>query len=125
MNEFEKSDGNLTIQSLAKIGKITYGGPLFGSEEYAKLINARHKEVVQVAGYDRLRTLLGLNISYDLYMPGMEEPFHYRLTGDRLLTGPFCIETSTYAANVWAYILTIIIVVIAAGCPFIRRKKKP
>jgi hypothetical protein len=47
---------------------------------------------------------------------------HYQLGGERLISGPYTITASSRVANVWAYIVTILVILLAIGSLLLRKK---
>ena len=77
--------------------------------------------------------LLGmLDFPYDLVMPGKPidsgigiidgDIIRYHLTGERLIPGTFTIAATSRVTNVWAFIATLLIILLAVGSFFYRRK---
>ena len=68
--------------------------------------------------------------NYDLVMPGRVldagmgeydgEVIHYRLGGERMIPGDYTITATSRVTNVWAFIVTILVVVVAIGSFFYR-----
>ena len=73
--------------------------------------------------------------NYDLVMPGRVldaglgeydgEVIHYRLGGERMIPGDYTITATSRVTNVWAFIVTILVVLLAIGSFCYRRKTKP
>ena len=76
--------------------------------------------------------LMELFLDYDLVMPGKVtdagmglydgEVIHYRLTGERLIPGPYTIAATSRVTNIWAFIVTFLVILLAIGSFFYRRK---
>jgi hypothetical protein len=49
---------------------------------------------------------------------------HYRLGGERMIPGSYTITASSRVTNVWAFIVTCLVVLIAIGTFFFRRAKQ-
>lgn len=91
-------------------------------------------------GYDSLKrdptylTMVSFQRDYDLVMPGrvldagMGEydgnVIHYRVSGDRTIPNDYkySITATSRVTNVWAFIVTILVVLLAIGSFFYRRK---
>ena len=81
------------------------------------------------AQYDQL---LSFGSPYDLVMPGTVtdagtgeydgEVIHYQLGGERMIPGPYTISATSRVTNLWAFIVTSIVVLLALGSFFYRRK---
>jgi len=76
--------------------------------------------------------LLSFGAPYDLVMPGTVtdagmgeydgKVIHYQLGGERLISGPYTIAATSRVTNVWAFIVTGLVVVFAIGIFFYRRE---
>jgi hypothetical protein len=76
--------------------------------------------------------LMELFLDYDLVMPGKVtdagmglydgEVIHYRLTGERLIPGPYTIAATSRVTNIWAFLVTFLVILLAIGSFFYRRK---
>ena len=77
--------------------------------------------------------ILSFGTNYDLHMPGTVtdagmgqydgDVIHYRLGGERMIPGSYTINASSRVTNVWAFIVTILVILIAIGT-FVFRKKR-
>jgi hypothetical protein len=77
--------------------------------------------------------ILSFGTNYDLHMPGTVTDagmgqydgnvIHYRLGGERMIPGSYTINASSRVTNVWAFIVTILVNLIAIGT-FVFRKKR-
>lgn len=77
--------------------------------------------------------ILSFGAPYDLVMPGTVTDagmgqydgnvIHYRLGGERMIPGSYTINASSRVTNVWAFIVTILVILIAIGT-FVFRKKR-
>ena len=94
-------------------------------------------------GYDSLKreitylTMVSFQRDYDLVMPGrvldagMGEydgnVIHYRVSGDRTIPNDYkySITATSRVANVWAFVVTFLVILLAVGSFFYRRKTKP
>ena len=85
---------------------------------------------------DKLSTQLnifGFDVPYVLMMPGWvinpgtgvirDGAIHYQLTGERLIPGDYIISATSRVTHIWAYIATLLVILIAIGSFFYRRKK--
>ena len=101
----------------------------YKSDAYASWFNDSIPE--QYTGYGQV---MGIFLDYDLVMPGKVidagvglydgEVIHYRLTGERLIPGPYTISATSRVTNIWAFIVTFIVIVLAVGSFFIHKKLK-
>ena len=91
-------------------------------------------------GYDSLKreitylTMVSFQRDYDLVMPGrvldagMGEydgnVIHYRVSGDRTIPNDYkySITATSRVANVWAFVVTFLVILLAVGSFFYRRK---
>lgn len=77
---------------------------------------------------------LSFGTNYDLVMPGRVldagmgeydgEVIHYRLGGEHMIPGDYTITATSRVTNVWAFIVTILVVAVAIGSFFYRRRPK-
>lgn len=84
-------------------------------------------------GTAQYEQLLSFGAPYDLVMPGTVTDagmgqydgnvIHYRLGGERMIPGSYTINASSRVTNVWAFIVTILVILIAIGT-FVFRKKR-
>ena len=83
-------------------------------------------------GFAQYERLLSFGYPYDLVMPGTVtdagmgeydgKVIHYQLGGERLISGPYTITASSRVANVWAYIVTALIILLALGSLLLHKK---
>lgn len=83
-------------------------------------------------GLGQYGQLLSFGTNYDLVMPGRVldagmgeydgEVIHYRLGGERMIPGAYTITASSRVTNIWAFIVTFLVIVLAIGSFFYRRK---
>ena len=83
-------------------------------------------------GFAQYERLLSFGYPYDLVMPGTVtdagmgeydgKVIHYQLGGERLITGPYAITASSRVVNVWAYIVTALIILLALGSLLLHKK---
>jgi len=100
---------------------------LFHSESYSSFLKSCEEEP---EGYAQL---LSFSTTYDLKMPGTivdagmgeydGEVIHYRLSGERLIPGSFTITATSRVTNIWAFIVTLLIIVLAIGSFLYQRKR--
>ena len=122
MTTFMEQEGDWGLGDLGRISSVAFYG-LFGSVAYSDVINQYPDEVLRLSGLDRLSSLQDLDIDYQLLLPGMDKPLKYRLTGDRLLLAPYEISAYSSTVNLWTYVVTALVVLVALGSLFIRRKR--
>ena len=79
--------------------------------------------------------LLSFNTNYDLVMPGKVtdaglgeydgQVIHYRLSGDRFIPAAYkyTIAATSRVTHVWSFIVTSLVILLAIGSFFVRRKK--
>jgi hypothetical protein len=73
------------------------------------------------------------NVQYTLTMPGRvvdagtgevrDGVVYYPLNGERLIPHDYVITATSHVTNLWAYIVTLLIILLAIGSFFYRRKK--
>ena len=78
--------------------------------------------------------ILSFGTNYDLQMPGTVidagmgqydgDVIHYRLGGERMIPGSYTITATSRVTNIWAFIVTFLIVFIAIGSFFFRKKHR-
>ena len=78
--------------------------------------------------------ILSFGTNYDLKMPGTVidagmgqydgDVIHYRLGGERMIPGSYTITASSRVTNIWAFVVTFLIVLIAIGTFFFRKKRR-
>lgn len=83
-------------------------------------------------GLGQYGQLLSFGTSYGLVMPGRVldagmgqydgEVIHYRLGGERMIPGDYTITATSRVTNIWAFIVTILVVILAIGSFCYRRK---
>lgn len=82
--------------------------------------------------YMSYKYILAMKHQYDLVMPGRVldsgigkldgSVIHYKFSGERLIPHDYVITATSRVTNVWAFIVTILIIVLAIGSFFIRKK---
>ena len=75
---------------------------------------------------------LSFGTSYDLVMPGRVldagmgqydgDVIHYRLGGERMIPGDYTITATSRVTNIWAFIVTLLVILLAIGSFFYLRK---
>lgn len=81
--------------------------------------------------YTKHGQIMELFLDYDLVMPGKVrdagmglydgEVIHYKLTGDRLIPGSYTITATSRVTNIWAFVVTLLVIAIAVGSFFYRK----
>ena len=107
-------------------GITTQMETIFHTDAYTKFFQTYKGGPAQ---YDQL---LSFGSPYDLVMPGTVtdagigeydgEVIHYQLGGERMIPGPYTISATSRVTNLWAFIVTGLVVVLALGSFFYRRK---
>ena len=102
---------------------------VFQSDAYTEFLQSYK------GGLGQYESLLSFGSNYDLVMPGRVldaglgeydgEVIHYRLGGERMIPGDYTITATSRVTNVWAFIVTILVVLLAIGSFCYRRKTKP
>ena len=84
-------------------------------------------------GFEPYVQLLSFGTNYDLKMPGAVidagigqydgDVIHYRLGGEQMIPGSYTITATSRVTNIWAFVVTFLIVLIAIGSFFFRKKR--
>ena len=111
-NEGDGQKGYIT----ALIGKD------FQSDAYSQFLKSYN------GGLGQYERLLSFGNDYDLVMPGRVldagmgeydgEVIHYRLGGERMIPGDYTITATSRVTNIWAFLVTILVVLFAVGSFF-------
>ena len=98
---------------------------IFQSDAYTEFLHSYKGALGQYGS-------LSFGTNYDLVMPGRVldaglgeydgEVIHYRLGGERMIPGNYTITATSRVTNVWAFIVTFLVVVLAIGSFCYRRK---
>ncbi len=101
---------------------------VFHSDAYSQFLQSYE------GGLDGYEQLLSFGTNYDLVMPGrvlnagMGEYdgalIHYRLGGERMIPGDYSISATSRITNVWAFVVTVLVILLAIGSFFPRHRKK-
>ena len=85
-------------------------------------------------GFEPYVQLLSFGNNYDLKMPGTVidagigqydgDVIHYRLGGEQMIPGSYTITATSRVTNFWAFVVTFLIVLIAIGSFFFRKKHR-
>jgi hypothetical protein len=105
----------------------------YHSDAYAPVLqNNERLDSAITNRYNGYLLLMMLNFQYDLVMPGKPinsdtgfiegNVIHYRLTGERLIPHAYTISATSRITNIWAFIVTILIITLAIGSFFYRKK---
>ena len=99
---------------------------VFQSDVYTEFLRSYEGGLGQYGG------LLSFGNNYDLVMPGRVldagmgeydgEVIHYRLGGERMIPGDYTITATSRVTNVWAFVVTFLVILLAVGSFFYRRK---
>lgn len=103
----------------------------YQSEAFTSWTNLRDSLDHQYTKYGHI---LALSTAYDLVMPGKVtdagmgtydgQVIHYKLTGERLIPGAYTIAATSRVTNVWAFVVTLFVILLAIGS-FLYRRKRP
>lgn len=124
--------------TLAMTPAILNQQPYNNGETIMKVINDYFKSdaiTSAICLYDSIDThytkhghIMELFLDYDLVMPGRVidagmglydgKIIHYRLTGERLIPGPYTITATSRVTNIWAFIVTFLVILVAVGSFF-------
>ena len=116
------------LEPVAKILKVYYHTdafqPIFSED--------RHWDRILDHQYMSLKYLMWMKPQLNLVMPGRVidggmgkvdgNVIRYRFSGERLLPHDYVISATSRVTHVWAYIATILVIIIAIGSFFYRRK---
>ena len=90
----------------------------FQSEAYTQFLHSYKGGLGQYGS-------LSFGTNYDLVMPGRVldagmgqydgEVIHYRLGGERMIPGDYTITATSRVTNVWAFVVTILVILLAVG----------
>jgi len=118
------------ISQVSKIIKDFYHSdaytPLFSdSKEWERVLDKKYKS------YEYLMMMAP---QLDYVMPGKVidagngvvdgDVVHYKFSGERLIPHPFDVVITSRVTNVWAFVVTALVVLLAIGCLFYRRIRK-
>ena len=118
------------IGQVSKIIKDFYHSdaytPLFSdSTKWERLLETKYKS------YENLVTM---KPTLDYVMPSKvidagngvveDNVVHYKFSGERLIPHPFDVTITSRVTNVWAFVVTALVVLLAIGCLFYRRIRK-
>lgn len=104
-------------------------GQRFSTDAYNQLLESDSLGLNQ--GYEQL---LSFSTNYDLVMPGKVldtgageydgNVIHYRLSGDRTIPNgyKYSITATSRVTNVWAFVVTFLVIALAIGSFFLRRR---
>ena len=62
------------------------------------------------------------NIIKDFYHS--DAVVHYKFSGERLIPHPYDVTITSRVSNIWAFVVTALVVLLAIGCLFYRRIRK-
>ena len=99
---------------------------IFQTDAYTKFLQSYK------GGPAQYEQLLSFGTAYDLVMPGTVtdagmgeyegDVIHYRLTGEQLIPGAYTIAAASRVTNVWAFAVTLLVILLAVGSFLYRRK---
>ena len=112
-------------EDMGKNGFIALLPDVFQSEAYTQFLHSYK------GGLGQYGPLLSFDNSYDLVMPGRVlnagmgqydgEVIHYRLGGERMIPGAYTINATSRVTNIWAFVVTFLVIALAIGSFFIHR----
>lgn len=119
----------VNVEPVDKLEKIFHSNayaPFF--DEETPLGKGLNKEL------DDQLSIFWFSVSYSLTMPGTvvnpgtgvlkDGVIYYPLTGERLIPGDYTITATSRVTNIWAYVVTILIIALAIGSFIYRGKKR-
>lgn len=84
--------------------------------------------------YKSYGNLVSMKPMLDYVMPGKVidagngvvegDVVHYKFSGERLIPHPYNVTITSRVTNVWAFVVTALVILLAIGCMFYRRIKK-
>lgn len=99
---------------------------VFQSEAYTQFLESYD------GGLEQYGDPLSFGTNYDLVMPGSVldagmgtydgDVIRYRLGGERMIPGAYTITATSRATNVWAFVVTLLVILFAIGSLLYRRK---
>ena len=99
---------------------------IFQADAYTKFLQSYE------GGPAQYEQQLSFGTAYDLVMPGTVtdagmgeyggDVIHYRLTGEQLIPGAYTIAATSRVTNVWAFLVTLLVILLAVGSFLYRRK---
>ena len=99
---------------------------IFQTDTYTKFLQSYK------GGPAQYEQLLSFGTAYDLVMPGTVtdtgmgeyegDVIHYRLTGEQLISGAYTIAATSRVTNIWAFLVTLLVILLAVGSFLYRRK---
>ena len=103
-------------------------GEFFQSDAYSSFLKSYE------GGPGQYTDLLSFGMPYDLVMPGTVtdagmgeydgEVIHYQLGGERLIPGAYTISATSRVTNIWAFVVTLLVILLAVGSWFYLRKRQ-
>ena len=99
---------------------------IFQSDAYTQFLQSYEGGLGQYGAFS-----FGTN--YDLVMPGRVldagmgqydgKVIHYRLGGERMIPGDYTIMASSRVINIWAFVFTILVILVTIGSFFFPKKR--
>ncbi len=120
-----------TFSDISQVGKILKD--FYHSDAYTPLFSdSKEWERVLDKKYHSYEILMNMAPQLDYVMPGkvMDSGdgvvegniIHYKFSGERLIPHPYVITATSRVTNVWAFIVTFLVIVLAIGSFFYRQK---
>ena len=117
---------NADEEDIKKAGYYAQLERTFQSDAYTQFLKTYE------GGFGPYVQLLSFGTNYDLKMPGKVTDagmglydgnvIHYRLGGEQMIPGSYTITATSRVTNIWAFVVTFLIVLIAIGSFFFRKK---
>ena len=118
---------NADEEDIKKAGYYAQLERTFQSDAYTQFLKTYK------GGFEPYVQLLSFSTNYDLKMPGAVidagkgqydgDVIHYRLDGERMIPGSYTITATSRVTNIWAFVVTFLIVLIAIGSFFCCKKR--
>lgn len=106
----------------------------FGGEVCVPAFASDRVEQQLERGLNAFMELMSLKVDYRLVLPGKivdvgngvmeEDAVRYRLTGSRLIPHDYTLTATSRAVNVWAFVITVLVIILAVVSLFLSPKRK-
>ena len=106
----------------------------FGNEVSVPAFASDRVEQQLERGLNAFMELMSLEVDYRLVLPGKivdvgngvmeEDAVRYRLTGSRLIPHDYTLTATSRAVNVWAFVITFLVIILAVVSLFLSLKRK-
>ena len=127
------------VRNLNLFGNINQVSNIFKdfyqSDAYTPLFSdsTRWERLLEIK-YKSYGNLVSMKPTLDYVMPGKVidagngivegDVVHYKFSGERLIPHPYDVTITSRVSNIWAFVVTALVVLLAIGCLFYRRIRK-